>query len=232
MRSKLATAASRACAALGLGLALAGAAMSACPTRDANAVAEAMRRAWEKVRGYQAEVEVVSRRNGTSHTRRFRYWFAKPESIRIRMQEPYAGTLLIYPNRAGEVTLHPAGPLGLLQLSLQPDSSLLAGPVGQPLHRTDLGEMVANLAASLTSQRRGEVRIEPRPEGVWVEVEAEHHFLSGVPATYRFLLDENRCLPLRLEESTGPDHPDRTVRFHSLELNPGPPGPAFRPEED
>ncbi len=102
----------------------------------------------------------------SAETERFLYTYRKPDHIRIDMESPYAGMVLIYPGEDGKVTVKPGGLFGFLKLHLSPDSSLLNTSKGQRIDQTDMGLLINNIDHSLTDRRHGEVRVSEQDDQV------------------------------------------------------------------
>jgi outer membrane lipoprotein-sorting protein len=173
------------------------------PTEQALADIERMKAAYARVAGYQTEMEVSEYSGGeVIEKKRFLYTFKKPDHMRIDMESPYPGMILIYPDKDGKVFVKPAGWVGIMKLHLSPDSGLLKSRTGQRLDQTHLGLLIVNIARSLTDWRRGEIKVSTAPDRVLIEVLAQDHFLAGVLTQYRFAIDTRCWLPVGIEEFT------------------------------
>jgi hypothetical protein len=155
-------------------------------------------------------------------TERFLYTFRKPDHIRIDMESPYAGMVLVYPGEDGKVTVKPGGFFGFMKLNLSPDSSLLNAAKGQRIDQTDMGLLIKNIEHSLTDRRHGEVKISEQDGQVRIEVLAEDHFLAGVLTLYHFFIDKTRWLPVEIREfAPTKGILKREVRFRNLKTSIG-----------
>jgi len=185
--------------------------------------------AYEQVEDYQMETEVKAYHEGqVVETERFLYTFRKPDHIRIDMESPYAGMVLVYPGEDGKVIVKPGGLLGSLKLHLSPDSALLNAAKGQRIDQTDIGLLIKNIDHSLTDRRHGEVRVSGQDGQVLIEVLAEDHFLAGVLTLYYFSIDKTRWLPVEVREFTPNGILKREVRFRNLRTSIGVPESFFR----
>ena len=172
---------------------------------------------YAKVGSYQTEEEVREYQKGKYlETKRFLYTFKKPDQLRIDMRSPKPGTVLIYPDRQGKVTLRPGGWTGFVTLHLSPDNSMLASGNGQRIDQSDFGLLLRNMHQSLTDHRRGEISLTETEGRVSIEVLADDHFLPGVQTLYRFVIDSARFLPVEVDESTPKGIPKRKSIFGSL----------------
>ncbi len=177
------------------------AASSPSPEEQAMAVVDRMKAVYARVSDYQTEMEVSEYRNGKAiEKKRFRYTFRKPDHLRIDMESPDHGVVLIYPDKAGKVFVKPAGWMRFMKLHLSPDNSLLKSRTGQRLDQTDLGLLIVNIARSITDWRRGEIKMSREDERVLIEVLAQDHFQASVLTIYRFAIDTTCWLPAGVEE--------------------------------
>ncbi len=187
------------------------------PGEQAMTVVDRMKTAYALVAEYQTEMEVSEYHDGkVSEKRRFLYTFKKPDHLRIDMESPYHGMVLVYPDRDGKVFVKPAGWMGFMKLHLAPDSSFLKSRTGQRIDQTDLGLLIGNIARSLTDWRRGEIRMSGNADRVLIEVLARDHFHAEVLTQYRFAIDTKRWLPAEVEEFTPDGIPKRKVLLRNL----------------
>jgi outer membrane lipoprotein-sorting protein len=176
-----------------------------------------MEASYAKVSAYQTEMEVREYRKGKHlETKRFLYTFKKPNQLRIDMRSPQPGTVLVYPDKQGKVTLRPGGWTGFVTLHLAPDNSMLATESGARIDQSDFGLLLRNIRHSLTDQRRGEITLSEAEGRISIEVLADDHFLPGVQTLYRFVFDSARGLPLEEQEATPKGVPKRVTIFGKL----------------
>jgi outer membrane lipoprotein-sorting protein len=181
-----------------------------------------MEEAYAATQDYRATVNVhLYKKNGNQETQEVLYTFLKPNRIRMDLETPHKGWILIYPDKNGEVAVHPAGSLGFLDFHLTPDSSLLLTSSGQQLNQTDIGLLIRNICSSLTTGRRGPVEFSEKGAILEVRVLADDHFKKGVVTHYTFRIDENLWLPVGVHESTSDGVKKRSVEFHDLRINTG-----------
>jgi outer membrane lipoprotein-sorting protein len=184
---------------------------------------------YARVAAYQTETDVSEYRQGKIvETKRFLYTFKKPDHIRIDMESPHRGMILVYPDSKGKVFVQPGGWTGFLAFHLSPESALLRSSAGQRIDQTDLGLLIRNMAHSLTDHRRGEIRVTEQEGQVIIEVLAQDHFLAGVLTLYRFFVNETLWLPVKVEEFTPDGTPKRKVTFRNLRTPVAVPDHLFR----
>jgi outer membrane lipoprotein-sorting protein len=193
------------------------AAATPAPNPQVSGVLARLETAYAAVPSYQTDMEVREYRKGKyQESKRFRYTFRKPDQLRIDMRAPQPGTVLIYPDQQGKVTLRPGGWSGFVTLHLAPDNAMLASGSGQRIDQSDFGLLLRNMRHSLTGQRRGEVLLSETPERVTIEVLADDHFLPGVQTLYRFVIDKATWLPQEVHESTAQGAPKRISIYGNL----------------
>jgi hypothetical protein len=200
-------------------------------------VAARLEAAWEGVRDYRALlVSTAWGGDGPPERTVLRYWFQKPDRLRLEFVSPRAGLVLVYPHGPdgprGEpkARVQPGGLLRFLRLTLDPGSPRLAVAPGQRVDQTDLGLLVRNIARSLTAEARSVPLLWHSGDDVVAAVEAEAHFLPGVAARYAFRIDPTLWLPVGVREEIPTSGWVREVEFRELEVNPGLPEDLFRLE--
>ena len=201
------------------------------PTQEEQVIAiiSKMKAAYARVEGYRTDVEVEEYREGRlSETRRFVYTFKKPDHLRIDMESPHPGLVLVYPDEEGKVSVKPGGIGHFFKLRLAPDNPLLTRRTGQRIDQTDLGLLIRNIEHSLTDRRFGEIGISGHNDRVILEVLAADHFLPGVRTRYRFHIDRKDWLPLEVDELTADGELKRKVKFRDLQIMTGIPDNFFR----
>ncbi len=200
---------------------------------DPRRLIEKMASAYAEVENYQAKMHIESRStDGSDHSETFLYSFEKPDRIRIDLESPHSGLVLVYPDKNGKAVVKPFPWAPFFKLHLDPNNSLLNTPSGQPINRTDLGLLIKNIGHSLTDQRRGPINIQEEGDLIQVTVLAEDHFRKGVLTLYRFSIDRNQWLPIGVRESTPEGVLERDVTFGHLRVNIHFSPAFFQPDED
>jgi outer membrane lipoprotein-sorting protein len=210
--------------ALILSLFVASTALSACPSLlvqpDLGRLIEKMESTYAEVENYQTKVHIESRStDGSYNTETFLYSFEKPDRIRMDFESPHSGLALVYPDKSGKAVVRPFQWAPFFKLHLEPNSSLLDTPSGQPINRTDLGLLIKNMGHSLIDRRRGPVNIQEEENLIQVTVLAEDHFRKGVLTLYRFSIDRTLWLPVGVRESKPEGVLERDVTLGHLMLN-------------
>lgn len=196
---------------------------------DPERIVERMRSAYARILDYQMLVESSTYAGETiQEETRILYRYRKPGKIRIDFLHPREGWVLVYPSRRGRVGVQAAGMLRSLRLSLAPDDPLLTVWPGQQVTQTDLGLLIEHIAQSLTEKRLGPADISQVEGDLVIRVEAENHFLKGVPTRYEFRIDQERWLPVEVREEIPQLGRKRRVRFRELRTDLGFPDTLFQ----
>ena len=191
-------------------------------TPTVQALLNNLKAAYEEVYDYQTKVEVRTYDHDDSFTtEKFLYTFKKPKQIRIDLELPHPGMVLVYPDRNGKVGVRPSGWAGFLKLSLAPDNFLLTVSSGQEIDQTDMGLLIENIAKSLTNERHGQLQIEEEGERLRIGVLADNHFRKDVMTRYEFIIDKTNWLPVQVSEFTPNGVLERRVNFNDLKVNIG-----------
>ena len=205
----------------------------ACRSDSVDALILDVKSAWAAVDDYRTRVEVDEvKPEGGREIRKFEYVFKKPNKIRILMESPDRGTILVYPDETGRVAVKPGGLLGFLRPRLDPGSYLFTGSSNQRLDQTDLGLLIENIARSVGADRLGPATLAEDGSVVRIDVLAADHFRKGAMTRYNFMIDRSQCLPVEVVESTPAGKRTRTVVFRALELNRGAPDSLFTLDKD
>ena len=190
---------------------------------------EKMELAYDKVKDYQANIEVrTSKKDGSFDTEKFLYTFKKPEMIRLDFESPHSGMILVYPDPKGKVWVRPWPFFPFFKLHLEPGDPMLASPSGQHIDQTDLGLLIRKIGHSLTDQRRGPPEVIEKDGTIEIQVLADNHFREGVLTIYRFSIDKELWLPVKVEESDAIGRLERTMIFRNLRTNISVPDSLFR----
>ena len=191
-------------------------------TPDIQDLLEQMESAYAEVTDYQAKMEIRTYSNDHSYkAEKFLYTFKKPKSIRLDLESPHPGMVLVYPDHKGKVGVRPSGWARFIKLSLAPDSFFLKASSGQPIDQTDMGLLIKNISKSLTDEQYGRPKLKEEGTTIRVQVLAENHFRKGVRTRYEFLIDKMKWLPIEVREYTPDKVLERQVIFRDLRVNIG-----------
>ena len=191
-------------------------------TPDIQGLLEKIESAYAEVTDYRVKMEVRTYSKDHSYqSEKFLYTFKKPKSIRIDLESPHPGMVLIYPDKKGKVGVRPSGWASFIKLSLTPDSFLLKTSSGQSIDQTDIGFLIGNISRSLTDERFSGPEFEDDGRFVRFRVLAENHFKKGVRTRYEFLIDKIKLLPIEVRESTPDNVLERRIIFNDLQVNIG-----------
>jgi outer membrane lipoprotein-sorting protein len=181
-----------------------------------------MESAYAQVTDYQAKMEVRTYSNDhSSKAEKFLYSFKKPKKIRLDIESPHPGMILVYPDHKGKVGVRPSGWARFITLSLAPDSYLLKVSSGQPIDQTDMGLLIKNISKSLTDEQYSRPELKEEETTIRLLVLAENHFRKGVRTRYEFLIDKMKWLPVEVREYTPDKVLERQIIFKDLRINIG-----------
>ena len=196
---------------------------------DVETLLKQMEAAYDEVKDYQADVEIILfKEDGSFKTEKSVYTFKKPKWIRLDFVSPHPGMILIYPDRNGKVLMKPQGLLSMLTLHLMLEDPLLETPSGQQMNQTDLGLLIKNIRHSVTDQRRGPVSLSEDKDTIRIQVLADDHFREGVETRYQFLISKQLWLPVEVGESTTNGVQEGRIIFRNLRTNINVPDDLFQ----
>jgi outer membrane lipoprotein-sorting protein len=191
-----------------------------------------MHAAWARVVDYRVRVEVRTYKdNGSFDTQKSLYTFKKPDRIRLDLERPHPGMVLIFPDKEGKVFVKPSGIGHLFHFDLRPDSRLLTGSSPQRIDQTDMGLLIRHISHDLTDGRLGPAEVTEEDGSIIIHVRAMNHFRPDTVTWYRFFIDRATWLPAGVEESTPEGRLERTVAFKDLAINIGAPDSLFQTEQ-
>jgi outer membrane lipoprotein-sorting protein len=207
----------------------AGSAPPAASQDDVKTVLKKMEAAYDEVKDYQTEVEIIYfKKDGSIKTEMSLYTFKKPKWIRLDFVSPHPGIIMVYPDRNGKVLVKPQGLLSVLTFHLMLDDPLLETPSGQRMDQTDLGLLIKNIRHSVTDQRRGPVSISEDKDTIQIQVLADDHFREGVETRYQFLISKELWLPVEVGDSTISGIQEWRIIFRNLRTNINVPDDLFQ----
>jgi len=195
--------------------------LSAADQIEAEWLIERMRESYSMVEDYQTLVTVRDFREKRSVAlRRFLYSFRKPKRVRMDLETPHRGAVLIYPDKKGKVLVRFRGVAGVLPFHLALDNPLVMWD-GQRIDQTDMGLLIDHITHSLTDERRGDISLVEDGKYLDVQVLAINHFSKSVTSLYRFRIDKASWLPAEVDESTADGLLQKKVSFENLRVNIG-----------
>lgn len=202
------------------------------PPVDTRKIIEKMEAAYSKVTDYQAHLWITGFGKDRTYLKvqELLYTFKKPNKIRLDFEAPHQGMVVIYPQEDGKVLVRPYAWLPFFTLSLEPNNSLLEISPGQQINETDLGVLIRNIALSTTDLLQGDLLITQDSTHIVIRVLAENPFLRGTMTRYRFFIDTDIWLPVKVDEFSAEGILKRTVDYRHLKINRGVPDSFFELE--
>jgi outer membrane lipoprotein-sorting protein len=196
---------------------------------DVETILKQMEAAYDEVKDYQTEVEVILfQEDGSIKSEKSLYTFKKPKWIRLDSLSPHPGIIMVYPDRNGKVLVKLQGLLSLLTFHLRLDDPLLRTPSGQRMNQTDLGLLIRNIRHSVADHRRGPVLVSEDKNTIQLQVLADDHFREGVETQYQFLVSKELRLPLEVGMSTANGVQEGKIIFRNLRTNINIPDDLFQ----
>jgi hypothetical protein len=186
---------------------------------DASIILKKMEAAYSGVNDYQTNVEVRTyKTEGSFETQKFLYTFKKPKWIRLDLESPHSGMILVYPDKSGKVGVRPGGVARIFHFHLSSGNRLIMGASGRRIDQTEVGLLIKNISHSLTDQRRGPIQIE-QDGYIRIRVLAVNHFREGILTLYQFFIDKDLWLPVKVEESTPSGQLERSISCENPRIN-------------
>lgn len=160
-----------------------------------------------------------------------RYAYRKPGWIRMDFVEPHRGAVLIYDPRTRRVSLSPFGLEHLPTFHLDPDNRLIRSPRGHSVDQSDVGVLLANLAAL---RQRGR-SAEPVPAevagraAILLDIEGNAGVSVAGVHRYRVWLDRDAPFPLKVQSFAVDGAAIETVHMDDAAVNVDFPPNYFAP---
>lgn len=160
------------------------------------------------------------------------YSYRSPGYVRMDMQAPYRGAVLIYRPDTGKVQLWPFGSPGRRGgVSLRPTNRMVRSSRGHRVDQSDVGTLLRNVQQ--LQQRGGAHRLEPTTldgrSTQHVAVEAEPGRTVHEVARYDLWLDDRTLFPLRVISYGRRGERLESVHLEDVALDPDFPPRHFSP---
>ncbi|GAA3713779.1 hypothetical protein GCM10022421_21370 [Oceanisphaera sediminis] len=188
--------------------------LTSTPLPDSGPLQEALAR-FERLEGYR----LALRSEGPGGNQQLLYAYRKPGLVRMDVQSPYAGAVLIYRPVSQEVRLWPFG-LSWPSVALSPEHPLVTSSRGHRVDQSDVGVLLRRV---LQLQQAGELVVQElvtfRGRAVWHLVITGPAGPNGV-ARYELWLDQSSLFPLKVIGSDDRGNRLETVWLEQIELDP------------
>ncbi|MBR9857283.1 MAG: DUF1571 domain-containing protein [Gammaproteobacteria bacterium] len=179
---------------------------------------------FEQLEGYRLQL----RSEGPGGNQQLRYAYRKPGLVRMDVQSPYAGAVLIYRPLSQQVRLWPFG-LSWPSVGLSPEHPLVTSSRGHRVDQSDVGVLLRRV---LQLQQAGALALQEsatfRGRAVWHLVITGPAGPNGV-ARYELWLDQPSLFPLKVISSDERGNRLETVWLEQIELDPVFPDNFFSP---
>lgn len=182
----------------------------------------------DALQGYR----LTLRSQGSGGEEVIRYSYQHPGYVRMDMETPYRGAVLIYRPDTGKVQLWPFGSPGRRPgLSLRPTNRMVRSSRGHRVDQSDVGTLLRNVQQL---QQHGNARLlEPTTLDEHpvqhVVVEAEPGRTVHEVARYDLWLDEETLFPRRVISYDRRGERLESVHLEDVELDPAFPPDHFSP---
>jgi outer membrane lipoprotein-sorting protein len=167
---------------------------------DVQAVAERMKALFQGVKDYSTEVEQIYFTDGVeSQKSRFKYFFKRPNKIRVDLIHPHPGVSVFYQRGEKKATLRPFASLPSLKVPLSPDNSLLRTPTGQRIYQSDMIFFVDFLIRNLAAVPQKDCQIREGKEQIDFLLWAREYVKGEMPEKFRIYVSTQNWFPMRVE---------------------------------
>jgi outer membrane lipoprotein-sorting protein len=173
---------------------------------------------YQDITSYQMRVRTTSR----NKTDVMLYYFKKPGYVRVEVQKPFSGAVLIYDPVKKQARLWPLGRHSLPTFILSPDNRLIKSASGQQIDRSDVGALYRNVKEL---QDHGIVDIigpelVDANETVHLSVESSSDFSVANVHRYQLWLDQTTGFPIKVVSYDITGHVLEQVDMDQLRINP------------
>lgn len=180
---------------------------------------------YQKIASYQMQIRTTS----DKQTSVFLYFFKKPGYVRVELQKPFKGAVLIYDPVKKQARLWPFGRQSLPALTLSPDNRLIKSPSGQRIDQSDVGTLFQNtktLQGHGKTDLLGVARLGGK-DTVHLTVEGDNGFSVASVHRYQLWLDPATGFPVKVSSYNTAGQLLETVEMEAIELNPDFPNDFF-----
>jgi outer membrane lipoprotein-sorting protein len=177
-------------------------------TDRVRAVAEKMKAALQKVEDYTSQVEQIYYKKGVEDQRyRFKYFFKKPDRVRVNFIDPHSGLVIFYRRGQKEATVRPFPSLPSIQVDLSVGNSLIQTPTGQGIHQTDMVFFIDFLFRNLIRVPQKDSQFREGKDQVNFLFWARDYVSGEVPEKYRIFISARNWFPVRIERYSPDGNP-------------------------
>jgi len=183
-------------------------------------VAEKMKASLQEVEDYISEVEQIYFRDGVEDERyRFKYFFKKPDKIRVDFISPHSGRTVFYQRGEKKATLRPFPSAPLLKFRISIDNSIMKTPTGQGIHQSDMIFFVDFLFRNIAQVPQKDSQFQEEKDQVNFLFWARDYVKGDVPEKYRIFLSTQNWFPVRIERYSTEGKPIEFSLIQNYVLN-------------
>jgi len=171
-------------------------------------VAERMRASFQGIEDYSSEVEQIYFKGGVEDERhRFKYFFKKPDKIRVDFISPHSGLNVFYRRGEKKATLQPFPSAPSLKFRISIDNSIIKTPTGQGIHQTDMIFFIDFLFRNLAQVRQKDSQFQEERDQVNFLFWGQDYVKGDVPERYRIFISAPNWFPIRIERYSSEGNP-------------------------
>ena len=171
-------------------------------------VAEKMRSVFQAIEDYASEVEQIYFKDRVEDQRfRFKYFFKKPDKIRVDFTYPYPGLILYYRQGEKKATLRPFPSFPSLKFRLSIDSSIIKTPTGQQISQTDMVFFIGFLFRNQAEVPQKDTQFQEEKDQINFLLWARDYVKGEWPEKYRIFVSTQNWFPVRIERYSPEGHP-------------------------
>ena len=172
------------------------------------AVAEKMKAAFQGVGDYRSEVEQIYYKDGVEDQRYlFKYFFKKPDRVRVNFTRPHSGLVVFYRRGEKEVTVRPFPSFPSFQGNLSIDNAMIQTPTGQGIHQTDMVFFIDFLFRNLAQVPQKDSQFQEGKDQIHFLFWARDYVKGELPEKYRIFISTQNWFPIRIERYSPEGHP-------------------------
>ena len=171
-------------------------------------VAERMRANFQGIEDYSSEVEQIYFKDGVENERhRFKYFFKKPDKIRVEFFSPHSGLNVFYQRGEKKATLRPFSSVPSIQFRISIDNSIIKTPTGQGIYQTDMIFFLDFLFRNMAQVPQKDSQFQEERDQVHFLFWARDYVKGDLPEKYWIFVSTQNWFPVRIERYSSEGSP-------------------------
>lgn len=194
-----------------------------CAEMSPQEVCAKVQEAWGKTRSYQCGYRAVTRYEGKKTETKMRYSYEKPGKVRMDIESPKKGALVIYnPEILDKVRVRPFPSIKSMVMTYELSHKRVTSDSGRTIAQSHLGEKVDDLCEALSKEKDVTLKLsDGSDKEVMVKKQDE-----GKTRIRRYVLDENWMIR-KIETANEQGEVLNLLEWTDLKVNPELPGNLF-----